>query len=245
MANGQFSASAANQALLDAAQNGVPVLQIAPPSNAGVSHNKFQDFNVDTQGLILNNALEAGISQLGGALDRNARLNGRAADLVLNEVTGVGRTSLTGFTEMFGHAADYILANPNGITCDGCGFINIPRATLGTGVPVVDPLSGFSRLSVSDGGDVQVGPGGLDALDRAWTPGRAEVARANVAFAALAAEGVDAAPVARRNRWTDEAGGRQLRYGRDGRWYPYRSREGTWWPAGPPERDPAAALDAV
>lgn len=156
------AALAAQQAVMDAAQNGVPVQQIAPPSAAGVSHNKFQEFNVATQGLILNNSLEAAVSQLGGAIDANARLGGRAADLVLNEVTGVGRTSLNGFTEMFGHRADYILANPNGITCDGCGFINIPRATLGTGVPTVDPLAGFTGMPIA-GGDVLVGPGGLDA----------------------------------------------------------------------------------
>ena len=34
----------------------------------------------------------------------------------------------------------------------------------------------------------------------------------------------------------------QLRYGRDGRWWPYRKERGRWWPAGPPAQDPAAAL---
>jgi hypothetical protein len=44
------------------------------------------------------------------------------------------------------------------------------------------------------------------------------------------------------NRWTVEGLGLQLRYGRDGRWYPYRQECGAWWPAGPPDRDAAAAL---
>ncbi|TLF47930.1 glycosyl hydrolase family protein, partial [Nonomuraea sp. KC401] len=43
-----------------------------------------------------------------------------------------------------------------------------------------------------------------------------------------------------RNRWT--LGRLQLRYGRDGRWYPFTERDGGWWPAGPPERDPSAAV---
>lgn len=44
------------------------------------------------------------------------------------------------------------------------------------------------------------------------------------------------------NRWSTPDGSAQLRYGRDGRWWPYREESGTWWPAGPPENDPAAAL---
>jgi hypothetical protein len=34
-----------------------------------------------------------------------------------------------------------------------------------------------------------------------------------------------------------------LRYGQDGRWYPYReAADGEWWPAGAPRDDPAEAL---
>ncbi|OEV31153.1 hypothetical protein AN219_06660 [Streptomyces nanshensis] len=45
------------------------------------------------------------------------------------------------------------------------------------------------------------------------------------------------------NRWSTPDGGAQLRHGRDGRWWPYRrDGNGTWWPAGGPEQDPAAAL---
>ena len=32
-----------------------------------------------------------------------------------------------------------ILANPNGVTVNGGGFINVPRATITTGKPEVDP----------------------------------------------------------------------------------------------------------
>lgn len=54
------------------------------------------------------------------------------------------------------------------------------------------------------------------------------------------------------NRWTVPGLDVQLRYGHEGRWYPYRwepgrrepgRREpGDWWPAGPPGADPAAVL---
>ncbi|THA34505.1 SWF or SNF family helicase [Streptomyces sp. A1277] len=46
---------------------------------------------------------------------------------------------------------------------------------------------------------------------------------------------------AERNRWTSVDGGLQLRYGPDGRWYPYRKENGQWFPAGPADDDPAAA----
>jgi uncharacterized Zn finger protein len=89
----------------------------------------------------------------------------------------------------------------------------------------------------------------LDVLDNAWTLAPAELARARSAVEEFwqdsAAEEV---PAIRewRNRWTltwPETGEQwQLRYGRDARWYPYRQHAGQWWPAGPPNSDPAGAL---
>lgn len=88
------------------------------------------------------------------------------------------------------------------------------------------------------------GAGGLDVLDREWSPGRTELARANAEFAELAADDPAAgeAFAVRRNRWTDEERGRQLRFGRDGKWYPYQARGRAWWPSGHPDRDAASVL---
>ncbi|NYI05477.1 SWIM zinc finger family protein [Allostreptomyces psammosilenae] len=91
----------------------------------------------------------------------------------------------------------------------------------------------------------QGGPAGLDALERAWSPPRPEFARARAALSGAWAGEEEALPELGvwRNRWTVAERGVQLRLGRDGRWYPYRARTaGDWWPAGPPERDPAVAL---
>lgn len=129
------AAPAANQATIDAAQNGVPVINIVAPNGSGLSHNMFSDFNVGTQGVIINNSVTPGISQLGGALVPNVNLGGNAASTILNEVTGTGRTSIQGHTEIFGQQANYVLANPNGISINGGGFINTPKATLATGTP--------------------------------------------------------------------------------------------------------------
>lgn len=58
-----------------------------------VSHNKFQDFNVDKQGAVLNNATTNVKSQIAGQIKANANLKGNAANLIIKEVTG--STSLT------------------------------------------------------------------------------------------------------------------------------------------------------
>jgi hypothetical protein len=67
------------------------------------------------------------------------------------------------------------------------------------------------------------GPAGLDVLDHAWDPPAERLAPGR----ALLGGSV----VARRNRVT--AGDRQLRLGRDGRWYPFRRARGGWDPDGP------------
>ncbi len=82
----------------------------------------------------------------------------------------------------------------------------------------------------------QGGPVGLDVLEEPWTPGKAEAARARNGWI----EGELPEAKTWRNRWT--VLDRQLRYGRDGRWYPYRSRAGQWRPTGAADRDPAAAF---
>lgn len=86
------------------------------------------------------------------------------------------------------------------------------------------------------------GRAGLDVLEDGWSPPKAEVARARDAVAA-AWEGDDVPDVTVwRNRLTVPDRGMQVRYGADGRWYPYREVSGDWWPAGPPHRGPSAAF---
>ncbi|WP_135079439.1 hemagglutinin repeat-containing protein [Terasakiella sp. SH-1] len=143
--------------------NDTPLLDIVAPNGSGVSHNKFTDFNVGKSGLVVNNSTIDTLTKTGGAIFANPNFSGTAASLIINEVTSANRSSLTGFTEIAGQKADYILANPNGITCNGCGFINTSRSTLTTGTPV---FSGTSLDSLSvNGGDVVVNSLGLNAND--------------------------------------------------------------------------------
>jgi len=114
-------------------QNGVDIVNIVAPNGQGLSHNKYTQYNVGTQGAVLNNAVQSGQSQLAGQLGANSNLNGTAAKVILNEVISQNPSLLLGKQEVFGVVADYVLANPNGITCNGCGFINTPRASLVVG----------------------------------------------------------------------------------------------------------------
>lgn len=147
----------------DKAANGVPVVNIATPDGAGISHNRFTDYNVGKEGLILNNATgKLNPTQLGGLIQNNPNLKaGGEAKGIINEVTGGNRSLLQGYTEVAGKAANVMVANPYGITCDGCGFINTPHATLTTGRPVMNADGSLQALEVTEG-SITINGAGLD-----------------------------------------------------------------------------------
>ncbi|MGZ9721705.1 two-partner secretion domain-containing protein [Rhizobium miluonense] len=169
------TAPAANQPTVGAAPNGVPLVDIVTPNGAGLSYNKYNDFNVGTQGLILNNFKgNQGTSNLGGVTPGNPNLNAsNPASVILNEVTSGNRSALNGPTEVFGGRADVIVANPNGLTCNGCGFINTPHATLTTGVPNIGADGSLTGFTVNGGdvtfegagGNFAAAPGTVDLFD--------------------------------------------------------------------------------
>jgi filamentous hemagglutinin family protein len=146
---------------LDRAPNGVPIVNIARPNTGGLSHNTYRKFNVDPSGLILNNAEQKVIkTQLGGQILGNPNL-GVPARVILNEVTSTSRSYLNGYTEVAGQAADVVIANPNGISINGAGFINVPRVTLTTGLPEIDQYGNLGGFDVR-GGDIAIDGDGLN-----------------------------------------------------------------------------------
>ncbi|KKN93989.1 hypothetical protein LCGC14_0192530 [marine sediment metagenome] len=159
-----LDAAANSNTSLGQAGNGVPIVNIATPNGSGLSHNKFTDYNVNQQGLILNNATSAAQStQLGGIILGNSNLKQGAAGLILNEITGSNPSHLRGYTEVAGQSAGVIVANPHGIACDGCGFINMPRVTLSTGTPIID--QGALRSLDVNGGEILIHGAGLNATN--------------------------------------------------------------------------------
>lgn len=146
--------------------NGTTMVMLNTPDANGVSHNTFVEFGVGADGAILNNldGNETPIStQLGGIIQGNGNLTGGSASIIINEVTTNNPSLLNGYLEVGGQRANVIVANPYGITCDGCGFINTDRLTMTTGTPTFAD-GDFTGLSV-DGGAVNIGAGGLDASD--------------------------------------------------------------------------------
>ena len=150
---------------LDRAGNGVPIVNIATPNASGLSHNQFHDYNVGAQGVILNNgATQTSNTQLGGHVIGNPNLkNSGSAQAILNEVISGNPSQLRGYTEVAGQSARVIVANPYGITCNGCGFINAPRVTLTTGKPVLEN-GRLDRFQV-DQGSVAIEGAGINATN--------------------------------------------------------------------------------
>ncbi|MCG3680101.1 filamentous hemagglutinin N-terminal domain-containing protein [Aliarcobacter butzleri] len=130
------TAPTSNQANLESARNGVPIVNIVAPNQKGLSHNKFSDYNVNKEGLILNNSNKREVNtQLSGYIYGNQNLKNGTAKTILNEVTSKKKSELKGFTEVAGDRANVVVANPNGIYINGAGFINTSRATITTGNP--------------------------------------------------------------------------------------------------------------
>lgn len=140
--------------------HGVPVIDIVAPNPSGLSHNQYLDYNVAGAGVVLNNAVQAGQSQLAGALAANPQFQGQAASTILNEVVSRNASLIEGPQEIFGRPADYILANPNGITLNGGSFINTTRAGFLVGTPELqeEQLKNLNTLNAS--GTLQVLQGG-------------------------------------------------------------------------------------
>lgn len=152
---------------INQAANGVPIVNIAKPNDKGLSHNRYTQFNVGQPGLIFNNSAQPVNTQLGGYIPGNAQA-AQPANLILNEIISATPSQLKGYMEVAGQKAGVVVANPWGISCDGCGFINTNHATLATGNPLFDSHGQLSGFAMGQGNLTLEGQG-LNAsnIDRA------------------------------------------------------------------------------
>ncbi|CNG74210.1 hemagglutinin repeat-containing protein [Yersinia frederiksenii] len=155
------SAPGNQQPTIISSANGTPQVNIQTPSSGGVSRNVYSQFDVDNRGVILNNGHGINQTQLGGFINGNPALARGEASIILNEVNSRDPSKLNGYIEVAGRKAQVVIANPSGITCDGCGFINANRATLTTGQALLNngQLTGYDV----DRGEIVIQGKGLDS----------------------------------------------------------------------------------
>ncbi|VGP62198.1 16S rRNA endonuclease CdiA [Klebsiella variicola] len=144
--------------------SGATVIDIEKPNAAGVSHNLYRDFNVGTNGTVLNNSGEDVSHGTLGNIARNNNLTAGSASVILNEVTSKNASSLKGFIEVNGQKADVVIANPNGITCSGCSFVNTNKAILTTGKVNMTSDGAIGSYTVT-GGTLTIGENGMNAAN--------------------------------------------------------------------------------
>lgn len=143
-----------------ATANGTPLVNIATPDSQGLSHNRFTEFNVQTPGVVLNNSMTPGVSQIGGLAAQNPNLAANAKT-ILSEVTGKNASHIAGTLEVFGAKADVFIANPNGVTLNGVTTLNTGRLGVTTGH--VAPDNHSLTFKVDDtSGRVVIGARGVD-----------------------------------------------------------------------------------
>ena len=152
------------QATVGQAGNGITLVNVAGPSAGGVSRNDYTNFNVPQNGVILNNSYQMANTKLGGYVPGNANMMRGSANVIVNEVTSHNPTEMKGFIEVAGRKASVVVANPNGITVDGGGFINTDRAVLTTGKTEYDSKGNLNSYRVEQG-RISINGNGLNAKD--------------------------------------------------------------------------------
>lgn len=148
--------------LVQETANGIPLVNISAPTAGGVSRNDYERFNIPTKGAILNNSYTLSKTELAGYVQGNANMAQGPAKIIVNQVTSGNPTKMNGFLEVAGHKADVIIANPNGITVNGGGFINTARAILTTGKPEYDNKERLKDFRIDNDATILITGNGLN-----------------------------------------------------------------------------------
>lgn len=147
--------------LVQETANQIPLVNVTAPTNGGVSMNKYDQFNVEKQGAILNNSYVMSKTELAGYVQGNSNMVNGTAKVIVNQVTSDAPTSMNGYLEVAGQKASVVVANPNGITVNGGGFLNTEHAVLTTGRAELDGAGNLQNYRVEQG-KVSIEGKGLD-----------------------------------------------------------------------------------
>ena len=130
--------------------SGIDIINIARPDSNGLSNNSYSDFNISSSGLVFNNSSSAVSSSLAGTITGNPNYAASdSASLILNQITSNNASYLGGILEVAGDSAAIIIANPNGIVCDGCSFANTDKVDLITGTANFDTAGVISDYTTT------------------------------------------------------------------------------------------------
>ena len=131
--------------------SGIDIINIAQPDSNGLSNNSYSDFNISSSGLVFNNSSSAVSSSLAGTIAGNPNYAASdSASLILNQITSNNPSYLGGMLEVAGDSAAIIIANPNGIVCDGCSFANTDKVDLITGTANFDAAGMISDYTTTN-----------------------------------------------------------------------------------------------
>ncbi|OAT30934.1 filamentous hemagglutinin N-terminal domain-containing protein [Proteus myxofaciens] len=92
----------------------IETIHINKANDIGLSVNYFQNFNVVKQGVNIDNSKVK-------------------AKIILSEITSNKKSLLEGTLSVLGEKAELIIANPNGIECNGCKFVGSDNVMLISG----------------------------------------------------------------------------------------------------------------
>src|ERR1700712_2409157 len=161
----QIVPGGANAPGVIATQNGLPQVNINRPSGAGVSMNTYGQFDVQKNGVILNNSPTIVQTQQAGMINGNPNFGpGQSARVIVNQVNSRSASQINGRVEVAGQRAEVVIANGSGISVNGGGFINTLRAILTTGTPNFAADGSLSGFNVT-GGNISIQGAGLNAAD--------------------------------------------------------------------------------
>ncbi|TDN61618.1 filamentous hemagglutinin N-terminal domain-containing protein [Paraburkholderia sp. BL10I2N1] len=162
--------------------NGLPQVNVARPSGAGVSVNTYSQFDVQKPGAILNNSPVLVNTQQAGYINGNPNYAaGQSAKIIVNQVNSSAASQINGALEVAGSRAEVVIANGSGISVNGGSFLNTARAILTTSTPNYGADGSLTGFNVT-GGNITVQGAGLNASNVDQVDLLARAVQANAAI---------------------------------------------------------------